>query len=105
MAQQEQRKDRFAAFDNPRGWRTVEAVKEVAAARDTTPSAVALAWLLAKPQVSSVIFGARSLQQVDDNLKAVEVQLGADDVKKLDDASKFDIGYPYNFLANIQPRW
>lgn len=101
----EQRRERFAAFDNERGWRTLDAVKAVAGARDTTPSAVALAWLLAKPTVTSVIFGARTLAQVDDNLKALEVQLTAEEVRSLDEASKFDIGYPYNFLATVQQRW
>jgi aryl-alcohol dehydrogenase-like predicted oxidoreductase len=66
---------------------------------------VALAWLLAKPAVTSVIFGARSIEQLDDNLKAAELALSADDVQKLDDASAFDVGYPYKFIANIQKRW
>lgn len=101
----EKRQDRFKAFDNERGWRTLAAVEAVASARGTTPSAVALAWLLAKPQVTAVIFGARTLSQVDDNLKALEVKLSAEDVQQLDDASKFDIGYPYNFMGNIQSRW
>lgn len=98
-------KERFADFDNDRGWRTVEAVKAVAAERGTTASAVALAWLLAKPTVTSVIFGARSVAQLDDNLAAADVKLTADDVKKLDDASAFELGYPYKFIGNIQKRW
>ena len=71
----------------------------------TTSSAVALAWLLAKPTVTSVIFGARSIEQLDDNLKAVDVKLSADDVKTLDDASAFPLGYPYSFMSNVQKRW
>jgi aryl-alcohol dehydrogenase-like predicted oxidoreductase len=55
--------------------------------------------------VSSVIFGARSIAQLDDNLKAADVKLGADDVKRLDDASAVELGYPYKFIANIQKRW
>jgi aryl-alcohol dehydrogenase-like predicted oxidoreductase len=66
---------------------------------------VALAWLLAKPAVTSVIFGARSIAQLDDNLKAAEVKLAAEQVQRLDDASAFEIGYPYKFIANIQKRW
>ena len=42
---------------------------------------------------------------LDDNLKAAEVKLSAEDVRKLDDASAFDLGYPYKFIANIQKRW
>jgi aryl-alcohol dehydrogenase-like predicted oxidoreductase len=98
-------KDRFAEYDGERGWRTIDAVKAVAAERGTSPSAIALAWLLAKPAVTSVIFGARSIEQVDDNLKAADVKLSASDVQKLDDASAFDLGYPYKFLANVQKRW
>jgi aryl-alcohol dehydrogenase-like predicted oxidoreductase len=98
-------KDRFASFDNDRGWRTVDAVKAMAKDAQTTPTAVALAWLLAKPEVSSVIFGARSLEQLDENLAAATVTLSPEQVKKLDDASAFDLGYPYGFIANIQKRW
>ena len=98
-------KERFAAFDNERAWRILDAVQALAKEKQTTASAVALAWLLAKPQVSSVIFGARSLEQVDDNLRAVDVKLTADDVQKLDTASAYELGYPYQFMANIQKRW
>jgi aryl-alcohol dehydrogenase-like predicted oxidoreductase len=98
-------KERFADFDNDRGWRIVDAVKAMASAKGTTPSAVSLAWLLAKPTVSSVIFGARSLEQLDDNLKAAEVKLSLTEVQTLDDASAFELGYPYKFIANIQKRW
>jgi aryl-alcohol dehydrogenase-like predicted oxidoreductase len=97
-------KDRFAAFDNDRGWNTVETLRAVAAERNTTPSAAALAWLLAKPQVTSVIFGARSLQQLDDNLAAADVKLTPADIAKLDEVSAMDFGYPYKFIAQVQKR-
>ena len=98
-------KERYAAIDNDRGWRTLDAVRAVATERETTPTAVALAWLLAKPAVTSVIFGARSLDQLEENLKAADLRLSAEEVKRLDDASTFDLGYPYSFMANIQKRW
>jgi aryl-alcohol dehydrogenase-like predicted oxidoreductase len=98
-------KERFADFDNDRGWRTIDALSAIAKEKQTTPAAVALAWLLAKPTVSSVIFGARTVEQLDDNLAAADVKLAADDVQKLDDASAFDPGYPYKFIAGIQKRW
>ena len=68
-------KERFADFDSERGWRTLDAVNAIAKEKETTAAAVALAWLLAKPAVTSVIFGARSLEQLDDNLKAADVKL------------------------------
>jgi len=98
-------KERFANYDSDRGCRTLDAVNAIAKEKATTASAVSLAWLLAKPAVTSVIFGARSLEQLDDNLKAADVKLDAGDVQKLDEASKVDLGYPYDFIANIQKRW
>lgn len=98
-------KDRFADFDSDRGWRTLDAVRAIALEKNTTASAVSLAWLLAKPAVTSVIFGARSIEQLDDNLKAAEVKLTGAEVLRLDEASAFDPGYPYKFIANIQKRW
>jgi aryl-alcohol dehydrogenase-like predicted oxidoreductase len=98
-------KERFAEFDSDRAWRTLDAVNAIAKEKRTTPAAVSLAWLLAKPTVTSVIFGARSLEQLDDNLAAADVKLSPDDVRKLDDASAFELGYPYKFLANVQKRW
>lgn len=98
-------KERFAAWDDDRGWGTLAAVKAIAAERSTTPTAVALAWLLAKPEVSSVIFGARSLAQLEDNLAAAELRLRPEEVARLDQASAFPLGYPYEFMNNIQKRW
>jgi aryl-alcohol dehydrogenase-like predicted oxidoreductase len=98
-------KERFADVDNDRGWRTLDAVQAIAKEKDTTASAVSLAWLLAKPTVTSVVFGARSTQQLDENLRAADVKLTAADVQRLDDASAVDPGYPYKFIGNIQKRW
>ena len=98
-------RERFAEFDNDRGWRTLDALKSVAKEKESTPSAVALAWLLAKPTVSSVIFGARSIEQLDANLAAADVKLSAADVQRLDDASAYELGYPYKFMSNVQKRW
>src|SRR5580693_8287072 len=78
-------KERFADFDGERGWRTLEAVKGIAKEKESTPAAVSLAWLLAKPAVTSVIFGARTTAQLDDNLKVLDVKLSAGDVQKLDE--------------------
>jgi aryl-alcohol dehydrogenase-like predicted oxidoreductase len=104
-ARLEKWKERLADFDGDRGWRTLDALRSIAEEKRTTSAAVALAWLLAKPTVTSVILGARSIEQLDDNLKAADVKLSAQDVQKLDDASAFEIGYPYQFIANIQKRW
>lgn len=98
-------KERFADFATDRGWCMIDALNAIAKEKATTTAAVALAWLLAKPAVTSVIFGARTLDQLDDNLKVADVKLSAEDVKKLDEASAFKLGYPYELIANIQKRW
>jgi len=104
-ARLEKWRERFADYDDDRGWRTVDTLKAMAKEKDTSPSALALAWLLAKPAVTSVIFGARSLAQLDDNLAALSVKLTPADVQRLDDASATPLGYPYKFIASVQKRW
>jgi aryl-alcohol dehydrogenase-like predicted oxidoreductase len=66
---------------------------------------VALAWLLRKPTVTSVIFGARSIEQLEDNLGAAELKLTDEQLAALDEASAFELGYPYEFMGRIQSRW
>jgi len=104
-ARLEKWKDRLAEFDNDRAWRTLDAVVALAREKGATPASIALAWLLAKPAVTSVIIGARSIEQLDDNLAAADVKLSEQEVQKLDDASAFEMGYPYKFIGNIQKRW
>lgn len=104
-ARLEKWKERWARFDNERCWKILGCVREVARELETTPSAVALAWLLRQPQVTSAIFGARSVEQLDANLKATEVALADDQLRRLDEASTFELGYPYAFIKSIQGRW
>ena len=70
-----------------------------------TPSQVALAWLLHKPGVTSCIFGARSEDQLRDNLKAADLKLSGEQLRALDDASSAPLPYPYAMIRNIQGRW
>jgi aryl-alcohol dehydrogenase-like predicted oxidoreductase len=86
----------FVPFDKEMGYRVVEALKEVAGRHDATPARVALAWVLGRPAVSSVIIAARKPEQLEDNIRAVDLRLLADEVRLLDAAS--DPGVPY-------PKW
>jgi len=86
----------FVPFDREMGYRVVDVLKEVANRHDATPARVALAWVLGRPAVSSVIVAARKNEQLEDNIRAVDLQLAVDDVRRLDDAS--DPGIPY-------PKW
>ena len=95
-------RERFSRFDNERSWQTIAAVTEVAQEVGATPAQVALAWLLAKPAVVSVIFGARSIDQLDDNLGAAVLELSDDALRRLDEASAFELGYPYEFINAVR---
>jgi aryl-alcohol dehydrogenase-like predicted oxidoreductase len=97
--------ERFARYDNERNWKIIDAVRAVAAEVHSTPSAVSLAWLLAKPQVTSVIFGARTIQQLEQNLAGADLELAPRHLEILDAASAFDLGYPYEFIKNTQSQW
>jgi aryl-alcohol dehydrogenase-like predicted oxidoreductase len=96
-------KDSYKAIDTERNWKLLDAVGAVAKRQDTTFAAVSLAWLLARPEVSSVIVGARNVDQLKDNLKALSVKLAPEDIKELDDASRPDWGYPYGFIGMREP--
>lgn len=88
------------AFDqrNPeqRTWDVLEAVEQVAKSRGVSMAQVALAWLVDRPTVSSVILGARTLSQLEDNLGAAGVHLSTQETERLDAASApFTADYPY----------
>ena len=98
-------KQRYKGFDKPRNWRILAALEAVAEEIESTPARVALAWLLQRPTVSSVIFGARSLEQLEDNLHAAELKLEPEIVTRLDEAAELELGYPYEFMKHVQGRW
>ena len=82
--------------NDERTWRTLSAVEEVAAAHGRSMAEVALAWLSQKPAVTSVILGARTPEQLGENLKAATLRLTDDDMANLNEASPPLTGdYPY----------
>lgn len=74
-------------YFNDRGWNTLDAVREVAAAHDTTPVAVSLAWLLAQDVITSPIIGANSVDQLRDSLAALDIELSDAQLEQLSEAS------------------
>jgi aryl-alcohol dehydrogenase-like predicted oxidoreductase len=78
----------------------VEALVEIAEARGASAAQVALAWLLGRPAVASVIIGARTDEQLADNLKAMDLDLSADERARLDEVSAPPLLYPYWHQAN-----
>jgi aryl-alcohol dehydrogenase-like predicted oxidoreductase len=83
-----------------RTWRVIDTVRSVAEARGVSMAQVALAWLVDRPAVTSVILGARTLEQLDDNLGAADLHLSADETDRLVQASTPIVDdYPYGELG------
>jgi aryl-alcohol dehydrogenase-like predicted oxidoreductase len=89
----------FPPVDKDRAWKAVEVMREVAEAHGASVARVALAWLLAKPHVMSIIIGAKTLEQLDDNLAAAELALTPEEVARLDEVSELPAEYPGWMLA------
>src|SRR6266436_1840343 len=66
----------------------------IAKVHDCSPARISLAWLLSKPVVTSVIIGAKRLDQLQDNLAAVELKLTPDELRQLDEVSALPPEYP-----------
>ena len=77
------------------------AAEVVAVAKETgrSPSQVALRWLLQRPVPCIPIIGGRKLAQIEDNLKCVEFALSEKQVKRLDEVSRIELGFPHDFLV------
>jgi aryl-alcohol dehydrogenase-like predicted oxidoreductase len=89
----------MAGLLNERTYRVVDELEIIAEAHDTTVARAALAWVRAQPGVTSVIIGARRLSQLDDNVRAVDVQLTAEELTRLDALTAPALGFPQNMLA------
>jgi aryl-alcohol dehydrogenase-like predicted oxidoreductase len=81
---------------NERTYAIVDELGAIAKQHDTTVARVAIAWLQAKPGVTSTIIGARRLAQLEDNLMALEVKLGSDNIARLDALTQPTFGFPQN---------
>jgi aryl-alcohol dehydrogenase-like predicted oxidoreductase len=84
----------FPPVDKDRAWACVAVMHEVAEKHGVSVATVALAYVLAKPFVTTVIIGAKRIEQLDQNLAATGLKLDTDDLKKLDDVSALAPEYP-----------
>lgn len=96
---------RLAKLNEPRSQRILGALDGLSKETGKSYTQLALAWTIQKPGISSVIFGARTEEQLADNLGAGDLVLTDAQMKQLDDASAFELGYPYDFIQGIQGRW
>jgi aryl-alcohol dehydrogenase-like predicted oxidoreductase len=84
----------FPPVDTERGWAVIDAMRPIAECRGVSVAQIALAWLLSRKVVTTVIVGAKRPDQLEDNIAATRVQLTADELAALDDVSTLPPEYP-----------
>jgi aryl-alcohol dehydrogenase-like predicted oxidoreductase len=89
----------FPVVNKERAFDCVDAMRPISEKYGVSVAQVALAWLLSRRQVSSVIIGAKTPEQLADNLASGNLTLDAEDLKKLDEVSKLPVEYPGWMLA------
>ncbi len=84
----------FPPVDKERGYDIIDAMRDVATAHEASVAQIALAWLLHQATVTSVIIGAKRLDQLDDNLGSVDITLTDDELERLNGVSALSTEYP-----------
>jgi aryl-alcohol dehydrogenase-like predicted oxidoreductase len=84
----------FIPFDRERGYAVIDVLRRVAERHDATPAQIAIAWLLLRPMVSSVIVAARDNQRLEENLRAADITLDSAAIDELDQVSNPGSPYP-----------
>jgi aryl-alcohol dehydrogenase-like predicted oxidoreductase len=82
-------------YDEERLYDIIDVLVEIADGRGVSGAQVALAWLISKPWVTSVIIGGRTNAQFEDNLKSAGLTLTGEEIARLDTISQLDLLYPY----------
>lgn len=83
-------------------FKVLDVLTKVAQEAGTTPARVALAWVIQRPGVASTIIGARTMDQLEDNLGALEVKLTPEQINALDEVSKPALNFPHDFLERVK---
>jgi aryl-alcohol dehydrogenase-like predicted oxidoreductase len=87
--------DEPPVYDEDKLYDTIEVLVEIADGHGVSAAQVALAWLLGRPTISSVVIGARTEEQLADNLKSAELTLTAEERNRLEEVSRPPLLYPY----------
>jgi aryl-alcohol dehydrogenase-like predicted oxidoreductase len=95
----------FPPIDDQRGFDAVEALDAIARQKGATIPQVALAWLLAQPGVTSVIIGANRMPQLEDNLKAADLQLSGAEIGRLSGVTQPASRYPQWMVERQNSSW
>ena len=94
-------KDQFLQFDEEKGFDIVDELEKIAKNHNATITQAALNYLLRKPGVSSVIIGAKTKEQLEDNLKTSDWEMTTEEVNKLDELSEPPRVYPYWMIKRV----
>jgi aryl-alcohol dehydrogenase-like predicted oxidoreductase len=84
----------FPVVDKERTWKILDAMAPIAKAHNCSPARISLAWLLTKPVVTSVIIGAKRIDQLQDNIAAMDLKLSEEEIRVLDEVSALPPEYP-----------
>ena len=84
----------FPPVDLPRAYDVIDVLSDISKSKNVSAAQLAIAWLLQRPRVTSVVVGARRLEQLTDNIGAVDVAFTSDELKALDMASRLPVEYP-----------
>ncbi|QOS79361.1 aldo/keto reductase [Paenibacillus sp. JNUCC31] len=93
----------FPIVDKERAWNIIDKIKPIAEAHGTSIASVALAWLMTRPVVTSVLVGAKRLEQLEENLEAANLELTDDEIQQLDEVSILPPEYP-GWMVDYQKR-
>jgi aryl-alcohol dehydrogenase-like predicted oxidoreductase len=92
----------WTKYNTEHTWNVIDTVIAIASETNKSPAQVSLNWLLCKPGVTAPIIGARNMEQLENNLGASGWALSAEQVKRLDEASKKPLPYPYDMITRSQ---
>jgi aryl-alcohol dehydrogenase-like predicted oxidoreductase len=90
--------------DFDRLWNIVDVLREIAQEKNVSPAQVALAWLLHRQGVTSLVIGGRTIEQIETNIAASDIKLSDEEMKRLNDVSKLPLLYPYWHQAEFAKR-
>jgi aryl-alcohol dehydrogenase-like predicted oxidoreductase len=84
----------FPIVDKERTWKILDVMTPIAKEHNCSPARIALAWMLEKPVVTSIIIGARNMKQLEDNCASIDIKLSAKQMTELDKVSELPPEYP-----------
>lgn len=94
----------FPVVDKPRAFACIDAMRPMAERRSVSVAQIALAWLLAQPAVSTVIVGAKTVEQLRDNIAATKVKMEPAELATLDEVSRLPSEYPA-WMLDLQSKY